>query len=173
MSKSKGNVIDPLELLKKYHPDLLRIYFIAKINFLQDGVCDEDLLRDFYHDFLVNNLSNLVSRVNKMLHLYNEGIVPEIKPDNSKNEKLEEYQKKCKLVVKEFQTKMNQYQLTNAFSQIQNLLNESNKLISDLAPWELAKKGDISLLHYTLNYLVNGIKILAFLLSSISPKTSQ
>ncbi|CAJ0833592.1 4993_t:CDS:2 [Entrophospora sp. SA101] len=92
MSKSKGNVIDPLELLEKYPPDLLRIYFIAKINFLQDGVCAEDLLRDFYHDFLVNNLSNLVSRVNKMLHLYNEGIVPEIKQEQVvKNKKLEEY----------------------------------------------------------------------------------
>ena len=86
---------------------------------------------------------------------------------------MEEYWKNCKFAVKEFQTKMNHYQLTNAFSQIQNLLNESNKLISDLAPWELAKKGDISLLHYTLNYSVNGIKILAFLLSAISPETSQ
>src|SRR5438105_3908202 len=104
MSKSKGNVIDPLELLKKYPPDLLRIYFVAKINFLQDGVCDENLLRDFYHDFFVNNLSNLVSRVNKMLHLYNEGVIPEIKHGQAaKNEKLEEYQKKCKFAVKEFQ----------------------------------------------------------------------
>src|SRR4051794_39930999 len=134
MSKSKGNVIDPLELLKKYPHDLLRAYFIARISFLQDGVCDEDLLRDFYHDFFVNNLSNLVSRVNKMLHLYNEDIIPEIKHELAiKNEKLEEYQKRCKFTVREFQTRMNQYELTTAFSQIQNLLNESNKLISDLA----------------------------------------
>jgi methionyl-tRNA synthetase len=68
---------------------------------------------------------------------------------------------------------MNQYELTTAFSQIQNLLNESNKLISDLAPWELAKKGDIILLNYTLNRLSNGIKIIAFLLSSITPETSE
>ncbi|MCE8163967.1 MAG: class I tRNA ligase family protein [Candidatus Moeniiplasma glomeromycotorum] len=189
-SKSKGNIKDPVELLKKYPADLLRAYFMAKINFLQDGVCSENLLRDFYHDFLVNNLSNLVSRVNKMLYLYRGGIIPkldgEIKSDKylpekeiwsgteeTENEKLKEYKKKCELAVKEFQIKMNQYELTQAFSYIQNLLTESNKLISDLAPWELVKKNDISLLNYTLNYLANGIKIIAFLLNSIIPETSQ
>ncbi|MEG7978478.1 MAG: class I tRNA ligase family protein [Mollicutes bacterium UO1] len=133
MSKSKGNIIDPFELLKKYPVDLLRTYFIAKINFLQDGVAEENLLSGFYQDFFVNNLSNLVSRVNKMLHLYNKGVIPKLK-EEIKDDKLLEYKKKCNLVVEEFQKKMDQYQLTNAFSQIQALLNESNKLISDLAP---------------------------------------
>ncbi|CFW93196.1 Methionine--tRNA ligase [endosymbiont DhMRE of Dentiscutata heterogama] len=180
-SKSKGNVIDPLQLLKKYPRDLLRVYLIAKINFLQDGVFTEDLLSNFYQDFFVNNLSNLVSRVNKMIHLYNGGIVPENnyswKKEQPKEEterkRLEEYQKKCNLAVAEFQKKMNQYELTEAFSQIQNLLNESNKLISDLAPWELAKKGDILLLNLTLNYLTNGIKIASFLLAPLAPETSK
>ena len=92
MSKSKGNVVDPLELLKKYPPDLLRAYFAAKINFLQDGVCDEKLLKNFYQEFLVNNLSNLVSRTHRMLHLYNGGVVPEI-PEYplELNEKLKNY----------------------------------------------------------------------------------
>ena len=53
MSKSKGNVIDPLELLKKYPADLIRLYSVAKINFLQDGVCSEKLLRSFYQDPLI------------------------------------------------------------------------------------------------------------------------
>jgi methionyl-tRNA synthetase len=172
MSKSKGNVIDPLELLKKYPKDLLRAYFIAKINFLQDGVCEEDLLKEFYHDFLVNNLSNLVSRTNKMLELYQERI---ILPSNNelKNEKLEGYQKKCETAIKEFQRKMDNYELTAAFSQVQILLADSNKLISDLAPWELAKKGNAALLNSTLNYLANGIKIIAFLLNCVIPETSH
>jgi len=142
---------------------------VAKINFLQDGICSEELLRNFYHDFLVNNLSNLVSRVNKMLHLYNNGIIPKFE----KNEKLTNYYQKCKLSVEEFQKKMDQYELTNAFSHVQSLLNASNKLITVLAPWELAQEGKINLLHSTLNSLANGIKILAFLLNSIMPETSE
>lgn len=180
-SKSKGNVIDPLELLKKHPQDLLRIYFVAKVNFLQDGICSEDLLKSFYQDFFINNLGNLVSRVNKMIHLYNKGIIPntndnfskELSEKETKFEKLEEYKKKCELAVKEFQEKMKQYELTKAFSQIQNLLDESNKLISELAPWELFKKDEINILNYTLNYLSNGIKIIAFLINSIAPTTSK
>jgi len=133
MSKSKGNVIDPLELLEKYPSGLLRIYFVAKINFLQDGVCDENLLKNFYQDFLVNNLSNLVSRTNKMLYLYNEGIIPE-SISREKNSRLESYYSKCDLSVSNFQKMMDQYELTEAFSQVQFLLDESNKLIQDLTP---------------------------------------
>jgi methionyl-tRNA synthetase len=173
-SKSKGNVVDPLQLLKKYPYDLLRAYFVARINFLQDGVCDEDLLKEFYHNFLVNNLSNLVSRVHRMLHLYNQGTVPEISEYPPElNEKLESYYQQCDLAIREFQKKMDRYELTEAFSQIQTLLETSNKLISDLTPWKLFEKGDRKLLNSTLNYLVNGIKIGAFLLSSITPETSQ
>src|SRR5687768_7583146 len=103
MSKSKGNVIDPFELLKKYPSDLLRAYFIAKINFGQDGTFTEDLLRGFYHDFLVNNLSNLFSRVHRMLHLYSQGIIPKSK--KVENQKLKNYYQQCKIVVEEFQAK--------------------------------------------------------------------
>ena len=133
MSKSKGNVIDPLELLKKYPQDLLRIYFVAKINFLHDGICDEDLLKSFYQDFLVNNLSNLVSRTNKMIWIYNEGIIPE-SASEKKDSRLENYYNKCVLSVSSFQKKMDQYEFTKAFYQIQFLLDESNKLIQDLTP---------------------------------------
>ncbi|CAG8792931.1 9527_t:CDS:2, partial [Racocetra persica] len=83
----------------------------------QHGVCSEDLLKDFYHDFLVNNLKIRI-----------------VDSQKESLKRLEEYQKKCNLAVAEFQKKMNQYKLTEAFSQIKSLLNESNKLISDLAP---------------------------------------
>lgn len=178
-SKSKGNVVDPLKLLEKYPNDLLRCYFVAKINFLQDGIFEEKLFQQFYQDFLVNNLSNLVSRVKRMLILYNEGIIPaneKLTQENIKivkKEKLENYYHKCESTVKDFQKKMDKYELTNAFWEIENLLNESNKLIAELTPWELAKKGEKLLLNWTLNYLSNGIKIVAFLLNCIIPETSE
>ena len=67
---------------------------------------------------------------------------------------------------------MNEYKLTEAFWQIEHLIKESNKLIIDLAPWELAKKNEIHLLLSTLNYITNGIKVIAFLLKPFIPETS-
>jgi len=136
MSKSKGNVINPLELLKKYPADLLRGYLVAKINFLQDGVCSEDLLTEFYQHFLVNSLSNLVARTSKMLQLYNEGIVPEFNSLVS-NQALNSYYHHCVFSCREFRRKMDNYELTKAFQQVQELISESNKLITTLAPWQL------------------------------------
>jgi methionyl-tRNA synthetase len=132
MSKSKGNVIDPLELLKKYPKDLLRTYFIAKINFLQDGVCDEDLLKDFYQDFFVHNLGNLYSRVGKMIELYNNGTILAFK--ETENFYLKEYYQTLLSTINEYQKLMDNYQLTVGFQKIQILLDLSNKLIQKLEP---------------------------------------
>jgi methionyl-tRNA synthetase len=132
MSKSKGNIIDPFQLLKKYPRDLLRAYLVAKINFYQDGVCSEDLLKEFYQDFLVNNLGNICSRVGKMLELYCDNIIPEF--EKSENVKLSEYYQNCFSAVKEYQNLMDSYQLTKAFWEIQKLLDLSNKIIHELEP---------------------------------------
>jgi len=132
MSKSKGNIIDPLELLKKYPCDLLKTYFIAKINFLQDGVFSEELLKEFHQDFFIHNLGNLCSRVGKMIELYNNSIVPVFV--ETENSYLKEYYQSCLLTIKEYQKLMDNYQLTAAFQKVQTLLDLSNKLIQKLEP---------------------------------------
>ncbi|KLL04027.1 MAG: methionyl-tRNA synthetase [Mycoplasmataceae bacterium CE_OT135] len=171
MSKSKGNVIDPLELLKKYPKDPLRAYFVAKINFFQDGNFSEDLLKEFYQDFFIHNLGNLCQRVGKMVELYNDGIVPTFA--ETENIHLKNYYQICLTIIKDYQQKMNNYQLTGAFQEIEKLLNASNKLIQKLEPWNLFKKKETELLNLTLNYLVNGARIIAFLLTPIAPDSSQ
>jgi methionyl-tRNA synthetase len=133
MSKSKGNIVDPLELLEKYPSDLLRAYFVAKINFLHDGVCDESLLKNFYHSFLVNDLGNLVARVKKMIQLYNQEIIPKF-IESTNNEELNDYYKFCSSSYNKFNSFMNDYELTKGFQQIQELIKKSNKLIDNLTP---------------------------------------
>ena len=171
MSKSKGNVVDPLELLEKYPPDLLRTYFIAKINFLQDGIFSEELLKEFYQDFFIHNLGNLCQRVGKMIELYNNNIIPAFA--GTENIHLKKYYQNCLSTIENYQQKMNNYQLTSAFQEIEKLLNASNKLIQELEPWNLFKNKKTELLNSTLNYLTNGIKIIVFLLTPIAPESSQ
>jgi len=132
MSKSKGNVIDPLQLLKKYPKDLLRLYFIAKVNFLQDGIFSEELLKNLYRDFYINNLGNLCFRTCKMLELYNNSVIPKFK--TSENIELNEYYQNCLLTIKEYQKKFDNYQLTQAYQEIIHLLDSSNKLIQKIEP---------------------------------------
>ncbi|CAG8662623.1 876_t:CDS:1 [Funneliformis caledonium] len=132
MSKSKGNVIDPLKLLEKYTADLLRAYFVVKIVFLQDGVFSEELLKKFYQEFFVNNLGNLCARVEKMIELYNNGSVPAF--TKTENSYLKEYYQTLLLTINEYQKLMDNYQLTAAFQKIQHLLDLSNKLIQKLEP---------------------------------------
>src|SRR3954468_6258638 len=132
MSKSKGNVIDPLELLKNYPCDLLKAYFVAKIVFLQDGVFSEALLKEFHQDFFVHNLGNLCSRVGKMVELYNKGIVPAF--EEVENLCLKEYHQTLLSTINEYQKLMDNYQLTAAFQKTKNLLDLSNKLIQKLEP---------------------------------------
>lgn len=172
MSKSQGNVIDPLKLLAVYPSDLLRAYFVAKINFLRDGVCSEELLKEFYQEFFINNLGNFCFRTGKMLELYNNNIIPGY-AEKVENRQLVKYQHECWLVIEKFQELMDNYQLTHAYQEIEKLLNLSNKLIQDLVPWEIYKQKNTLLLNQTLNYLMNGVKIATFLLSSIIPNTSE
>ncbi|RHZ36359.1 methionine--tRNA ligase [endosymbiont GvMRE of Glomus versiforme] len=173
-SKSKGNVVDPLELLEKYPQDLLRTYFIAKINFLQDGIFSKKLLKEFYQDFFIHNLGNLCQRIGKGKIIewwYKNGVVPNF--SETENIYLRNYYQTCLTVIKNYQQKMDNYQLTGAFQEIENLLNASNKLIQDLAPWNLFANKEIELLNLTLNYLRNGIRIIAFFLTPIAPNISQ
>ena len=66
MSKTLGNVIDPIELINKYGVDALRYYFLAKFSPFTDGDFSEEKLRDVYNGDLANGLGNLVSRIAKL-----------------------------------------------------------------------------------------------------------
>lgn len=198
MSKSKGNIVNPLELLKTYPKDLLRAYFLAKVSFLEDGIFNEELLKEFYQDFFVNSLGNLCQRVRKMIKLYNGGIVPSFKEawlgadstvqlntseldksstskdsSFSQNPHLKKYHHFCLEIIDNYQNKMDNYQLSGAFQEIEKLVNISNKLIQELEPWKLFKEKHFHLLNMTLNCLINGIKIAVFLLFPVAPESSQ
>ena len=76
MSKSKGNVVNPIDIIEKYGSDSVRSYFCSKISIYNDGLFSEEKLSSFYNDFFVNNLGNLFSRVFAMLEKYFNSKIP-------------------------------------------------------------------------------------------------
>ena len=68
MSKSKGNVINPLDLLKDFDPEIIKYYFAAKMSIENDNVFEKEFILQTYNSDLVNTIGNLVSRTLAMIH---------------------------------------------------------------------------------------------------------
>jgi len=173
MSKSKGNIMDPFVLLGKYTSDVLRAYFISNISFLNDGIIDDDILKEFYESFFVKNLGNLISRVNKMIHIYSEGKVPNF---DVKEKFLSNYYEEIEIFLKTFDDLMKNYDLTKAFNLVKNFSDNTNKIISSTEPWILYKRKDnesFKKLNKVLNLLVNRIRTIGYSIQFFAPLTKE
>lgn len=171
MSKSKGNVIYADELVDKFGVDAVRYYLLHEIPFANDGNITYELVLDRINGDLANVLGNLVQRTISMGNKYfdgkitNKGVNETIDSDfinliNSLNDKLIE--------------KMDAYQISDAITEIFNVLRASNKYIDDTTPWVLAKNdSDRDRLETVLYNLLESIRVCAIMLKSYLPDTSD
>lgn len=171
MSKSKGNVIYADELVDKFGVDAVRYYLLHEIPFANDGNITYELVLDRINGDLANVLGNLVQRTISMGNKYfdgkitNKGVNENIDSDfinliNSLNDKLIE--------------KMDAYQISDAITEIFNVLRASNKYIDDTTPWVLAKNdSDRDRLETVLYNLLESIRVCAIMLKPYLPDTSD
>lgn len=171
MSKSKGNVIYADELVDKFGVDAVRYYLLHEIPFANDGNITYELVLDRINGDLANVLGNLVQRTISMGNKYfdgkitNKGVNETIDSDfinliNSLNDKLIE--------------KMDAYQISDAITEIFNVLRASNKYIDDTTPWVLAKNdSDRDRLETVLYNLLESIRVCAIMLKPYLPDTSD
>ncbi len=127
MSKSLGNVLDPIELINEFGADTLRYYLLRKIPSFEDGVITKELVKDAYNGDLANGLGNLVSRILKLVVTY------EIEAPFEEPEKL--WLKEgnpVKLTLDEFDTRL-------AIDHIWSKISTLDREIQDAKPWELLK----------------------------------
>ena len=160
MSKSKGNVISPFDLMKKYSIDAIRYYLIREIVFGEDGNFSEKKLIERYNNELANDLGNLLNRVLVLIEKNCAGKIPSGKTDKILQDSLK---------FKEIQNSMNLYELNKAISLIFEFIAAQNKFVNEKRVWELKAKEQEN----ALFSLADSLRITAILLQPFIPQTSQ
>ncbi len=170
MSKSRGNLVDPVTLCKRYGADALRYFLIREFSLNSDGLFTNEALIKRINFDLANDLGNLVSRTTAMINKYFGGIIPsEQRPGNLDNE-LIGFAINLK---KEYELKMNSFRFASALSDIWLLISKCNKYIDETMPWKLGKdESCYDRLAAVLYNLCEVLRIISVLISPVMPETA-
>jgi methionyl-tRNA synthetase len=166
ISKSRGNVIEPLELVDVYGVDALRFYVARVTRFGQDGNASVDDFHEHYERELGNDLGNLVSRTTAMIARYRDGRVAPGRPNEELDGLLE--QLRAKLVER-----FDAWDLTGGLEDIWEVVRWLNRYVETSAPWQLAKdEARAAELDAVLYDLADGLRAVTVALSAYLPETA-
>ncbi|MCL2670581.1 MAG: methionine--tRNA ligase [Clostridiales bacterium] len=137
MSKSKGNVVDPVQLCARYGVDALRYFLLREVPFGSDGVFSNETLIYRINNDLANDLGNLLSRTVAMIDKYFGGEIPA--PDAINIEVDDSLFSLAARIPSELDARMDTWHIPDAIAEINRLVSACNKYIDVTAPWLLAK----------------------------------
>lgn len=170
MSKTKGNVVDPVEMVKQFGADAVRHYFAANVVNGEDGDFNAEAVKLSFNTNLANDLGNLVSRAFNMVEKYCGGILPAFSGQFDAHTQAVEAE--LKQLWKKYSSDMDAYAFSGAMASVWKIIGMLNKLIELEAPWNLQKNGKQKELEAVLYLLAEGIRLCAAAIAPVMPETA-
>ena len=157
MSKSIGNVVDPIEVLNKHGLDAFRYYFLRHVDTFNDSDFTWEKFEKAYNNELANDLGNLVQRLATMAH-----------KNNVRLDTIPDY-----IFDDEYMELMNKFEFSRSFDYVWEKIQAINKRIDEEKPWTLAKNGETEKLRVCLEGLIVELLKANYMLSPFLPGASE
>lgn len=171
MSKSKGNVVDPVVLCDRYGVDAIRYFLLREVPFGADGVFTNEALINRINSDLANDLGNLLSRTSSMVGKYFGGKLPEAQVAGDFDDSLAELASETKSLV---EASMDAMQFSTALTDLWKFVSRTNKYIDETAPWVLAKEeSNAPRLGRVMYNLCEALRHISIMLAPFLPDTSD
>lgn len=148
ISKSLGNVVEPLSLVKTYGADAFRYFLLRDMTFGLDADFSEENVRQRFNSDLANDFGNLASRVVAMIQKFCGGVIPESGEPQPEDIAIEKALDDVKASINEL---LDHLKFNDLLERIMTVCRLANKYVNDMAPWDLAAKKNTARLHTVLN----------------------
>jgi methionyl-tRNA synthetase len=176
MSKSRGNVVNPIDMVNKFGIDVYRYFLLRDVPFGGDGNFSEEAIIKRFNSDLANDLGNLVYRTLTMIEKYYQGNIPNIEINKTEYDAQgEKIKVKIRAIDQEVAFFMSaailDYSL--ALAKIWELINMANKYVEETKPWNLAKENKAKELEAFIRLLVDVIRAAAVKIQPFMPETAD